>query len=422
MIFRRVGRRLTLINAVVIAAIVVLVGVAIVVVLHYLLTVQEAANLRVEAAQARGEVLDGDDDHDGDNRLGDRLALSGTFYVIWTPAGRVRTASSYVRPADLRAPVASALRGLTTTGQIDLPGGGDVLVVTEPVYRSGRLAAVLQLGESFTTIDRIERASIIVVATAAVAGVGLALLASRFLAGRALVPIRGALERQREFTADASHELRTPLSIIDTGVQVLARHPDQTVAENREVLDALRQQTAHMTALLESLLLLARADSGQAELQLVEVPVTDLLRTVSGEMELVAGTRIELVPPPADPGAVVGDRSRLRQLLLILLDNAAKHAPADSAVELSALRQERQITLTVADHGPGIPPDQRTRVFERFHRLDGGTPGTGLGLSIARWIVVAHGGSIALEDNRPGLVVRVQLPVAGPRPLVSGKG
>ena len=98
---------------------------------------------------------------------------------------------------------------------------------------------------------------------------------------------------------------------------------------------------------------------------------------------------------------------------MILVDNALNHGPSGGTVEVSCSRLERSLLLEVSDHGPGIPADERERVFERFHRLGSGRSGSGagLGLSIAKWIVTAHGGSISLQDNQPGLRVTVTLPL-----------
>jgi signal transduction histidine kinase len=256
----------------------------------------------------------------------------------------------------------------------------------------------------------------------AAAGAGALLLilaASWYLAGRALVPIRRALERQQQFTADASHELRTPLSVIDAGVQVLRRHPDQTVGENGEVLVSIHDEAQRMARLVASLLALARADSGQAEISPVEADVDELVRAATREMEPLAATRealIQLAAPGA--GRALVDPDRFKQLVLILVDNALMHSPARGTVEVTCSRKDRGLVLEVADSGPGIPANEREKVFERFYRGDPSRsgPGVGLGLSIARWIATAHGGTITLHDNHPGVRAVVTLPPTPPDP------
>ena len=172
-----------------------------------------------------------------------------------------------------------------------------------------------------------------------------------------------------------------------------------------------------MSRLVENLLALARADSGQAEISPAAVDVDELVRSATRDMEPLAAARrarIRVLGPGSGSALVDGDR--FRQLVLILLDNALTHPPAGGTVEVSWWRRERSLVLEVADKGHGIPADEREKVFQRFYRVDSSRsgPGTGLGLAIARWIVVAHGGSIALLDNQPGVRVRVTLP-AGPQ-------
>jgi signal transduction histidine kinase len=318
-------------------------------------------------------------------------------------------------PADaparaLEAPARAALAGSSGVQEVDLGGGRDALVASEPVYRDGRLIGAVQAGQALGPVHTVEAQAIGVVAAGSAAALVLGVLGAWFVAGRALVPIRQALDRQREFTADASHELRTPLALIDAGVQLLLRHPDQTTAENGELLEAMRQEARRMTRLVDDLLVLARADAGEAGVQLAEVDVDALVRDAVRDLNLVEGAApVRLVGSTA--GSARLDRDRFRQLLLILVDNARRHSPPGMGVEV-AVRGGGRIVLEVADRGPGIPPALRRRVFERFAR--GGPArtgsGSGLGLPIARWIVGAHAGSIDLLDDRPGLRVRVSIP------------
>ena len=288
-----------------------------------------------------------------------------------------------------------------------------MLVYSQPLVRGGVLQAVRSLGP----VEDVERVATLAVAAAGAGALLLILAASWFLAGRALVPIRQALERQQAFTADASHELRTPLSVIDTGLQVLRRHPEQTIGENQDVLDSMGRQAQRMGRLVASLLALARADSRQAEISPVEAEVDELARSAARAMETIASGR-EATIRVAGPGAGRAwvDPDRFEQLVLILVDNALTHCPPGGTVEVMCSVEDRALVLEVADRGPGIPVAERENVFERFYRLDPSrsSPGAGLGLSIARWIVAAHGGAITLHDNHPGLRAHVTLPLAPP--------
>jgi signal transduction histidine kinase len=225
------------------------------------------------------------------------------------------------------------------------------------------------------------------------------------------------MNRQVQFTADASHELRTPLTIIDAGLQVLRRHPRQTIGTNEQVLDSISGETRRMTRLVDDLLTLARVDSGQAPLYLQRLDVSALINSTADDLQALgtaSGGQVTVAVEPSIEASVDGDR--LRQVLVILVDNALRHGQPGGAVEVRASRARGELRLEVTDSGPGIPAEQRDQVFERFHRLVGSrsATGAGLGLSIAKWIVQSHRGTIKLLDNNPGLRVQVSLPVAEP--------
>jgi len=283
----------------------------------------------------------------------------------------------------------------------------------------------VQVGQSLGPLHAVEQQTIAIVAAASAGALAISVLAGFLLAGRSLVPIRLALERQREFTADASHELRTPLAALDTGIQILRRHPEQAVGENAELLASMQGEARRMGRLIANLLALARADSGEAELAAVDTDVDGLVRTALREAgaSLSGGEpRVRLVDARAGTAAV--DPDRFRQLLLILLDNALRYSPPGTPVEVTCVSRDHDLVLEVADRGPGVPAELRERVFERFSRLGrdlaGPDAGAGLGLPIARWIATAHGGSISLHDNGPGLRVRVVVP--GSPSTLTGEG
>ena len=253
-----------------------------------------------------------------------------------------------------------------------------------------------------------------------------ALLAGYLYAGRALVPIRqsierrqGALLRQREFAANASHELRSPLTVIGTSVEDLKRNRSSKVEDVGEALGDIEAEVGHMTALVEDMLLLARTDSGVVQIERVPLDLGDIAAEAAGMLSAVGherGVGVVLDPLPAP---VSGDPMRLRQLVTILVDNAIRHSPAGSTITV-LVRPEAGVPLfplggallEVDDQGPGIRPEDLSRIFERFWRADDAPAGgTGLGLAIARWIVDQHGGSIGAV-NRPegGASFWVRLP------------
>jgi two-component system, OmpR family, sensor histidine kinase CiaH len=404
-IFTRVRRRLLITNVIAMATVIGALGTGVVLLMDDQLMAQERSTLVSDARRVDPPDVE-------------RITYgNGNFYVSWDGAGKVVRNPNGVPTSRLRSQAMTALSAPSGPTQVRLEDGQDALVYSQPFVHGG----VLQAVRSLRPVQEVERVAALAVAAASAGALLLILAASWFLAGRALVPIRRALERQQEFTADASHELRTPLSVIDAGVQVLRRHPEQTIDENRDVLDSIREEAQRMGRLVASLLALARADSGQAEISPVEADVDELVRAAAREMEPLAATRealIQLAAPAAGRARV--DPDRFRQLVLILIDNALRHSAAGGTVEVSCSRRDRNLVLEVADRGPGIPAKEREKVFERFYRVDPSRsgPGAGLGLSIARWIVTAHGGTITLHDNHPGLRARVTLQ---PGPLDPGR-
>jgi len=247
---------------------------------------------------------------------------------------------------------------------------------------------------------------------------GVLVLAASLVVGwiyaeRALVPIREGLRRQREFAADASHELRTPLAIVRGSVEDLRLHADEPVSTVGHALDDIEGEVDRLTALVDDLLLLARTDSGAVDLAAEPIDLAEIALDASGAIVAAAERRGVRIEVDAQPIPLVADPARLRQLITILLDNAVRHAPAGSTVEVGVTALEGVARLRVEDRGPGFRPDDLSRAFDRFWRAPDAPPGgTGLGLSIAAWIAERHGGTITAA-NRPdgGAQLEVRLPL-----------
>ena len=253
------------------------------------------------------------------------------------------------------------------------------------------------------------------------------LLAGYLYAGRALVPIRAsidrrqaALQRQREFAANASHELRTPLTVIGASVEDLKRNRRSRVEDVGEAIGDIEAEARLMTALVEDMLLLARTDSGMVQIDRVPLDLGDVAADAASSLAMLGqerGVKVVLDPLPAP---MTGDPLRLRQLVTILVDNAVRHSQPGSTVEVSVRPAAGAALLQVDDHGAGIKPEDLPRLFERFWRADNAPAGgTGLGLAIAKWIVEQHGGHIeALNRPEGGASYMVWLPTS-PTPAQS---
>jgi len=212
-----------------------------------------------------------------------------------------------------------------------------------------------------------------------------------------------AFARQRAFVSDASHELRTPLTVVRGQLEVLARQPDVTHEDVIRVTRLVSAETERMERLVDDLLLLAKTEEG-SPLHRRPIEVRDYVHDVFDALSLTADRDFEL--GPVSDVTIEADPDRIAQVIHNLAQNAVAHTPEGGLVRLSAESNGRYVRFAVEDDGPGIPPDQRGRIFDRFHRTDisraRSTGGSGLGLAIARALVVAHGGSIRAGESPEG--------------------
>lgn len=222
----------------------------------------------------------------------------------------------------------------------------------------------------------------------------------------------GEVERQRrEFVANVSHELRTPISALHA---VLENVADGVTPATPDVLDSALEQTERLGRLVTQLLDLSRVEAGASPLVVSDVDVAAFVADVVAEA--AAGHPDAVFEADVAPGLrAAADRDRLHQVVANLLDNAARHGPDGRPVTVTARPsgQAGGLVLEVADEGPGIPPDERVRVFERFSRGSASgarSGGTGLGLAIASWATGLHGGDITVLDTPSGCRIRVVIP------------
>jgi signal transduction histidine kinase len=223
--------------------------------------------------------------------------------------------------------------------------------------------------------------------------------------------IEDGTRRQQRFVADASHELRSPLARIRAEIEVDLEHPEgaDPTATSRSVL----AETIGMQHLVDDLLALARSDAGAAPARRAPVDLDDIVDRQARRLR--ADGRVEVDGTGIGAARVLGDADQLARAVGNVVDNAVRHARSTVALSVTAAGDDA--VVAVSDDGPGIPPDRRAEVFERFARLDGARArdggGTGLGLAIARDVVVAHGGTIVVDpDHHPGARLVITLPLA----------
>ena len=211
-----------------------------------------------------------------------------------------------------------------------------------------------------------------------------------------------SLDTQRAFVADAAHELRSPLTALKLQLQLLKRAGSD--AERGVAAEALAAGIDRAARLVEQLLTLARTEPGAAVTPLQPLDLSELVREAVADtvpLALARGTQFELqadAPVPID-----GDRAALSALVRNLADNAVRYSPPGARVELRVSAHHGVATLQVDDAGPGIPPAERERVFDRFYRRgQSDEPGTGLGLAIVRGVAQRHGATVALDDSALG--------------------
>lgn len=235
-------------------------------------------------------------------------------------------------------------------------------------------------------------------------------LLSWWFSGKAVRPAAETLQKQREFIAAASHELRSPLTVIGAGVSALRLKP-----ENTQLIDKMEAECHRMGRLISDMLLLANSDAKAWPLKLEEIGLDTLLIDAVDKLGIPAkatGAKMKLELPEELLPSLYGDAERLQQVLAILIDNAVEYAGGEITVR-AYLKQERAL-IEVADQGPGIPPQDRNRIFDRFFRGDAARSEKrhcGLGLSVAQELVQLHGGTLALlETPGGGCTFRIALP------------
>jgi signal transduction histidine kinase len=280
--------------------------------------------------------------------------------------------------------------------------------------KSKKVVGVMQVAQPISWVGDSLSGLVRQLVLASLIGILLGALASLLMATRSLRPISRAFQRQREFVADASHELRTPLTLIRTNVDAWLRRSN---GQTRTYAHSIVQEVEQLNRIVGDLTTLALADARQLRLDPKPVELNEVVRGLITQATPLADERGVQLRPDLNGGVRVdADLVRVRQLLLILIDNALTHTPSGGEVSVGVIRQNGRAHVTVTDTGEGIPARDLPHVFDRFYRADKARTrengGSGLGLAIAKSIVDAHKGEIAVTSTEgKGTEVAISLPV-----------
>lgn len=357
-----------------------------------------------------GKGSSSDDGEDGDSDDSRRLQLltSESFYLLFDGAGVVLSNPRQVDLAGVDLLAASRRRD----APFDVRGNSEHYRMLVTPLDDGTFLAV---GRGLETKDHQLRTLTTVFTAGGLIALAASLGTGFWLAGRTLRPIRDSLESQRRFVSDASHELRTPLAVAKANTSLLLEDTEATIESKLDEAEAVASELDHLSVLVGDLTTLARADEGRANLLLEPMDLGELAREVVRDMGALADVRGVRLDCDISAARMRGDRARLRQLLIILVDNALKYAPAEGLVRLVCGVAHGHVEVTVGDNGAGISEQEQKHIFERFYRAESertrGKGGTGLGLAIGKWIADAHGGRITVESQPGhGTTFRVRLP------------
>lgn len=438
--FRGIGRRLAVLNALTVISVIVLTGGITWLALRSSLDdeVDSALRNRIASYTANPALYekvqalptqstssdedhdDGDDDEEDEHDQDDEhdLEIVGSGDTLLFVVDRSGQLSLNARGIDLKdLPVMGgidrALAGERDIRSVTLDESGKVRVLTEPRVEDGQVTGAVQAVRSLDEHDR----ELALVGWMTLLGVALGALvavpAGLYLARRAMVPIDATFKRQRAFVADASHELRTPLTLIRANAELAMLDPEHLANTS---LTNILTEVDRTDRLIDDLLLLARVEAGQLELLRDRHRLGELVADAAESMRpLFDGHGTRLTVTAASSAEVVVDGDRIRQVVRSLLDNALKHTRGGQ-IDVTVGLDDRWTTVTVRDTGSGIPPDALPHIFDRFYRVDSARSrsagGTGLGLPIAKAIIEAHGGTISIaSESGHGTLVTFRLPI-----------
>ncbi|MFI5256940.1 MAG: sensor histidine kinase [Gemmatimonadales bacterium] len=373
-----------------------------------------AARIReMESRSARGQVVDAVDEL----HIPDR-----TLYLLDSAGVEIRpaTAPPWIRAAARRAAAAGSFD--------DEQEAADERTLSLHAERfqlaSGRTLVAVAVADTVELSDRFAKL-IAAFGAVALAAVVLVLAGGWFLVRKSTDPIERSMIYTRRFMADAAHELRTPIAVLRTKSEVALQAP-RSEESYVTTLRGMEHEAERLGRVVDDLLTLARADAGERNVARERFFLDDVVLDAAFSLRTLAqAAHVSLQVDEFEETPVVGDAALVRELVVVLLDNAVKFTPSGGAVRVR-VRAQPHPTLTVEDSGIGIPAEQLPHVFERFYRGDVARPrsgGAGLGLSIARWIASVHDAALSIESptgqGTRAVVVFPRAPLAGSVPRTS---
>ena len=361
---------------------------------------QQAARIReTERDSARGVVVDAVDElHIPDRSL----------YLLDENERPIKPAEA---PGWVLDATHQAVRSKHGYRNLDAPDGRELRIyagrftgTTGTPYIAAVVADRMELEDEYSSL-------IETFAAAALAALLLVAGGGYLLIRKSSAPVERSMDQMRRFMADAAHELRTPITILRTRAEV-ALEQDREAARDAGTLRAVEREAARLGEIVRNLLTLARADAGERPVARLPLYLDDVAaEAVDAVRPLAEQKRVQLEVGAFEEAKITGEPALVRQLLLIVLDNAVKFTEAGGRVRLDVSAENGRAAALVSDTGVGIPAEQLSHVFERFYRGDPArhtADGAGLGLAIARWIADAHGARIDIR-SAPGTGTRVTI-------------
>jgi two-component system, OmpR family, sensor histidine kinase CiaH len=283
-------------------------------------------------------------------------------------------------------------------------GANSYRLITIPISKNKNYAPVQKIQVIYNLKREKEMLShlLMVIGFGSILSVFIAILAGIYLANKALIPIKLSWEKQQQFVADASHELRTPLSVMKLNLERLFRHPDNTIEQESETIHQAIQEINYLSKMSSDLLTLARSDSNQLQLIHETIQLDDIIHQVTKGFTALAILKGVHLKANIAPIQMTGDKERLKQLFVILIDNAIKYTKENGSVSIKGSIKNARAVIEIVDTGIGISKDDLPYIFNRYYRGDKSRnrhlEGSGLGLSIAEWIVQSHLGKIRVKS------------------------